>query len=536
MSELEIKRRQEYKRNRKKWILIQLIAIGLLVVISLGTFLGYNRVNRTHYIEYTEVGDADYMVHYVENDFFDDEWIGKDQSYISSLVDGIVADLEYKLCTDSSDMDFNYTYRINAKLLVANKDTGNPYYTVEENLLPATTRFANAGADIKINESVSVDFAKFNEIAKDFENTYGLSEKASSTLLVTLSVDIVAANSRFNQETKNTYSTTLNIPLADDTFSITRSASSPEGVANILEFKTAANKNVLLVMSVAAASIAVIGGAVLLIFMHWTKNEDVTYEARIRKILKAYGSYIQRINGEFDCEGYQVVMIKTFNEMLGIRDTIQSPILVFENKDETMTRFLIPTNTKILYVFEIKVDNYDEIYAVKEEVVEEVVVEEVVVEEVIDEPVILEEVDEEELAEAIAQPDVDIESIDFVPDDDDLFEAPPEEPGIEVVGVVWGERRNKNKVYRYDPNGEILNEGDIVLVPTRDNAKGCDVIRKVAVAHGNHRVDPEHIKHPLKKIIAVIKRKVAVSLTPEANEDIKKASEEAEAKKEQNLN
>ena len=33
-----------------------------------------------------------------------------------------------------------------------------------------------------------------------------------------------------------------------------------------------------------------------------------------------------------------------------------------ENKDETMTRFYIPTSTKLLYVFEIKVDNYDEIY------------------------------------------------------------------------------------------------------------------------------------------------------------------------------
>ena len=34
-----------------------------------------------------------------------------------------------------------------------------------------------------------------------------------------------------------------------------------------------------------------------------------------------------------------------------------------ENRDETMTRFLIPTSTKLLYCYEIKVDNYDEIYS-----------------------------------------------------------------------------------------------------------------------------------------------------------------------------
>ena len=55
-------------------------------------------------------------------------------------------------------------------------------------------------------------------------------------------------------------------------------------------------------------------------------------------------------------------MIKTFVEMLNIRDTIQLPILMSENKDFTKTTFVIPTENKILYVFEIKVENYDEIY------------------------------------------------------------------------------------------------------------------------------------------------------------------------------
>ena len=505
MSELEIKRRQEYKRNRKKWIFIQLIAIALLVLISLGTFLGYNRVNRTHYIQYSETGNIDYQVHYISNDFFGEEWIPQGQSYISSLVDKMSADFSYTLSTDSEDMDFNYSYRIDAKLLVANKDTGTPYYTVEENLVPSTMMFAQNGGDVKVEKNVSIDFAKFDDMAREFEKTYGL-EAANSQLLVTLYVDIVSSNTRFNQDTAQSYSTTLNIPLAEDTFNVTRTSNHPE-TSNVLEFKSVANKNVLFVLSVVAIVLAILGAGALLVFMYLTRNEDITYAAKIRKILKSYGSYIQRINGEFDSSGYQIVMIKTFVEMLGIRDTIQSPILVFENKDETMTSFLIPTNTKILYVFEIKVDNFDEIYAPKEEVIEE--------------PIVLQEVDEDELAEAVAEPDIDINEIDFVPNDDAEFEVAPEEPGIEVVGVVWPEKKNKNKVYRYDPNGEILNEGDIILVPTRDHAKGRDIIRKAAVAHGNHRVDPDHIKHPLKKIIAVIKRKVSTSLTPEANENMK---------------
>ena len=170
------------------------------------------------------------------------------------------------------------------------------------------------------------------------------------------------------------------------------------------------------------------------------------------------------------------------------------------------------------------VDNYDDIYNTDKTDVESI-------EEILEVPVVLEEVDEKDLAEAMAQPDIDLSAIEFVEDDDDDFAVLPEEPGVEVVGVVWPEKETRNKVYRYDPNGEVLEEGDIVLVPTRDAAKDRDVIRKAAVAHGNHRVDPEHIRHPLKKIIAVIRRKVSHSLTPNANESIKNQKIESELQK-----
>lgn len=339
-------------------------------------------------------------------------------------------------------------------------------------------------------------------IARRFITTYDL-KNATSVLTVTLKVDLESSNAKFDQEIASVYTTSLNIPLAEDNFNITRTSGSPENEIRLFEFNSMASRNLLLVLAIIAAVLSAILVVLLLIFLHLTKNEDVTYTSAVNKILKSYDSYIQRINGEFDSEGYQIVEIKTFNEMLGIRDTIQSPILVSENRDQTMTRFLIPTNTKILYTFEIKVENYDEIYSRVEEP---------------EEMVILEEVSEEDLEEALAQPELDLNEIEIIPDDDNHFEPAPEDPGIEVVGVVWPEKKKKNKIYRYDPNGEILNEGDVVLVPTWNNSQQREVIRKATVAHANHRVEPEHIKHPLKKIIAVIKRSIYSSLTPITNE------------------
>ena len=95
MSELDIQRRREYKQNRRKWMIVQIVAIVLLAAIAFGSFLIYNRMNRTYYIEYTEKGTIDYKVQYKENEFFDEVWIGKDQTYISSLIEGISADFGY---------------------------------------------------------------------------------------------------------------------------------------------------------------------------------------------------------------------------------------------------------------------------------------------------------------------------------------------------------------------------------------------------------------------------------------------------------
>ena len=505
MSELEIQRRQEYKEIRKKWTYIQLIAIAVLIAVSLCSFLVYNRMNKVNYIEYAENSDIDYKVQYIKNDFFDGEWIEKDQSYISSLVNGIDADFAYVLNMGSEDVDFDYKYRVNAKLVIANKDTNAPFYTYEEVLVKQKSGSKTDGASLKIREKVHIDYVRYNEIANEFVKTYNL-KNATSMLVVTLDVEVLGSGKQLEQSAQNKYSTSLNIPLTEDTFEVFSTSSAPSNETKVLAYKGTANKNVFLVLGIITVSLAALAAVALLIFLHLTKNEDITYAAKIRKILRTYGSYIQRMEGEFDSEGYQIIIIKTFTEMLGIRDTIQSPVLMSENKDETMTRFFIPTNTKILYTYAIRVDNYDEIYGepVEEEPEEEVVL-------------LDESVPEEEVAEAMAEPDVVLEEVNYVEDDDEELEE-----GIEVIGVVWPDKAKNNKVYRYDPNGEQLEKGDMVLVPTRDVHKNREVIRKAAVAHENHKIDPALHPYAIKKIIGVIKRHAETALTTTPAEETKR--------------
>lgn len=518
MSEAEIKRRQDYKRNRKKWILIQAIAIAVIAAIALGSFLVYDRMNRTYYIEYTENGSVDYKVKYEDNSFFEEEWIGSGQSYVSSLVEGIQADFKYALNMDTSNVGFDYTYGITAQLIVSDKSTGDHIFDPTDVILPDTTIGVRLTDSFVIHESVFVDFEKYEALAHRFVETYGLNN-ATSMLVVTLNVDVLSSSNEFETNNENSYSVSLNIPLGEENFSMHSSSSVPAGESKVLACQGAINQNVFLTFCIVAAVIAFILACVLIAFVYITRNEDVNYTIKVQKLVSAYRSFIQQIDGEFDTAGYQIVPIKTFVEMLGIRDTIQSPVLMSENKDQTKTQFFIPTNTKLLYVFEIKVDNYDEIYGIYEEKPHGTVLE-FEDDQGVEEAIIIEEnVDLEELAEAMATPDVILGDVDFVADDDVDYEGTEEAPALEVVGVVWPERAHKNKVYRYDPNGEELTEGDMVLVPTRDAAKDREVIRKAAIAHGNHTIDPAAHPHALKKIIGVIKRRTEAALTPN-NEEI----------------
>lgn len=509
MSEAEKKRRADYKRNRKKWILIQSIVIAVVAALVLGFAFACYRIDQTYYIDYTESSDIDYSVQLAPNDFYDKEWVEKDKAYVSSLIENIMAKFRYELDMNASTaVEYSYSYSIDAVLCIADKYSGAVIYEPVTEILPEKSYTQSGAQKLVIKETVLIDYDKYNDSAIAFNKTYNLKE-STSTLVLTMRVNVTGACDEFENNSENTYFTSLNFPLAVDTAEPTVTASVSSGESKVLACASAFNKNVFLTLAIVFGVLDVVLAALLVFFIHITKNEDINYTIKVQKIFKNYRSFIQQLTGIFDTEGYQILTVSTFAEMLSIRDTIQSPILMSENADQTKTLFMIPTSSRILYVYEIKVDNYDAIYARAED--------EEDTEETIDEEkdlvLVDTDADKEAIHEAMIEPDVDLDEIDYVEDDDEDYEGTDEEPGVEVVGVVWPEKPLKNKVYRYDPNGAELHNGDIVLVPTKDAARDREVIRKAAVAHENHTVAPETLSHPLKKVIGIVKRKVEEALS-----------------------
>ena len=366
MSEAEKLKRLAYKKNRKKRIIWQLAVISVLLLAILVSVFMYYKLNQTYYIEYTEDADVNYRVYLKENNFYQEEYLDGGQEYVASLIDSVNANLRYELNTDVDGVEYEYSYGINAHLVIVGKNNGvtvlNRAYPIKE---AVTVNDAHGAVEIK--ETVNIDYAEYNSFAKRFFTDLELnSNNFESSLIVTMTVNVSGAFEELASDAKNKYEVSLNIPLTLDTVEIDIGTTVPTAEKKVLVCKNAIDTTVFKRLAIGGAVLEVVLIVILIAFIGTTRNEDINYNIRVKRIVGAYKSFIQKINNEFDTAGYQLLFVDTFNEMLSIRDTLQSPVLMNENEDQTMTRFLVPTNTNILYVFDIKVDNYDEIYGVRD--------------------------------------------------------------------------------------------------------------------------------------------------------------------------
>lgn len=364
MSEAEKQRRSAYRKNRSLALTVQVVVIILVFLITIASFGIYCALNKTLYIEYTEQGNIDYRVHLHENDFYDEAWQQQQEAYVASLIDTVEADLTYELAMGADNVDFDYSYGVLTQLIIADKESGLPIYAPIDETVPEKTFTQPSGHKLSIRESTDIDYAHYNDIAAAFVETYELTH-ADCYLQLTLQVNVISRCDRFESNGNNNYSVSLIIPLLRDTNTVNMQTitSVPTGESRVLACGSSANQHLFRSLAVAGSVLLALQIIAITVYAYLTRNDDIRYEARVKRVLSNYRSFIQVIKGDFDDTGYQILTLSTFHEMLSIRDTIQSPVLMSENEDKTRTRFLIPTHTKLLYVFEIKVDNYDELYA-----------------------------------------------------------------------------------------------------------------------------------------------------------------------------
>ena len=529
MSEKEKKRRDVYRKNREKWIFAQSVIITIISLAVLISAIVSVQLNSKYYVSYTESGSINYNVFLKDNEFFEDEYLGKDQSYVASLIDKIIADFRYEIDMDTDDVNYRYSYTIKSRLEIIDGTSNVAIFNPEYELVNVQSKTQNSSNRLIINETALIKYDEYNDLANNFIDTYGLTS-TKSNIVVTLDVDVLSSCDAFAGSTVDTYTSELRIPLTTKTVNIKMTSAVPDDASSMIACVRGAESEVFKTTAIVLGVVDALLIMLLAAFIYLTRTPDVTYAAKVKKIIGQYKSYIQKINNMFETYGYQLIYVDTFDEMLEIRDTIQAPVLMYENEDKTCTKFIIPTDSKLLYIYEIKVEGYTDPVEVRPEPTATTIVKpnitnvvrpvvkvvvtppapqpqpEAQIETIIEDAEVEIEAPEDEAPEVIATVEEEFEEIeeilDSIPAADD---ETVQDNTVDVIDVVWEER--SNKAYRYDPDGNEVEEGDIVLVPTKDVHSDKEVVREAEVSRGNYKVDPETLNHPLKKIIGVVRRK-----------------------------
>lgn len=342
--------------KRRNTVLSFVGAIIIVSIITLSFFLIYNERNKKQYVKYDEKSKIDYKVYLNENDFFSDNYLGSGKQYIASLINYISANFNYKLSLKEKNIEYKYSYRIEADVLVKEKDTDNTLFNTNKLLVDQTEKSTNLN-EFVIEEDVKIDYNYYNNLIKNFINVYGL-DNTISTLNINMYIKVIGSCEDFEDDDVQESVMTLSIPLTTKTVAIELGDDLVNTENNVMQCKNIYHNNFIFIILGVIFGIIDVGLVIILVkFEINTRTAENIYERELKKILNNYSSYIQIIDNNFDFKDYQLLKVSTFTDMLEIRDTIKQPILMKENSDKTGAYFIIPSNTKILYVYRLKVSD-----------------------------------------------------------------------------------------------------------------------------------------------------------------------------------
>ncbi len=342
----------DWMKEDKKKSNILMIIIAIVVLIA-GVLLIKNSLTakQTDIIAYEDNKNLEYKVQLNQNGYYQTDYMEEGNQYIADLIKSI--DTRFKYQFDLNE-EYEYKYKIIGTVNVKDEKTGRCIYTSSEDLTDEKT--GEAKRDIIIEESINIDFVKYNDLIKKFVGSYNL-KNVTSTLSIKLDFGIDGVNKEFSK----TMGTVMNldIPLAQNTVAIDKNFD----LSNANNFITYnSGKHGIGKSGLVFGIILLVGDAVValgyVIYNKVNATSEEKYNRNLKKIVNSYDSYISKIDGEFDMEGYQILKVQNFTDLLEIRDTMQLPIMMLENKEQLVTCFVIPTNAQLLYFYSITAKQY----------------------------------------------------------------------------------------------------------------------------------------------------------------------------------
>ena len=342
--------------NEKKYVSyfnrVLIYALSLLLCFILATIFMSNAVTtkKDQFITYKETSNLDYKVNLKKNDFYEQKYLGKDMIYVASLIDTIDIDFNYIFDIEKKS-DISFDYDITGKLVISDTNGQNTFYEKEYDLSKTKKESINAKKSHKINEKISIDYDKYNNLANKFRTNYGID--TTSNLIVSLNVHKKGSDkNEYKLDNKSAVSVT--IPLSEKAINIKIDRNDINNSSQLFTSSsvTIDNYAYLLISIVFIILLPVFMFPLVGLLLSMETNKS-TYDKYINKILNEYDRLIVETTTAPDIENKNIIRIDSFNELLDVRDNLSLPIKYYIITKHQKCNFYINHNDE-LYLLTIK--------------------------------------------------------------------------------------------------------------------------------------------------------------------------------------
>ena len=309
-----------------------LIFVFLLIflVIGIGSlYVGLN-TKKTISLKYQENNDIDYKVFLKDNDFFEQNYIEKGKTYITSLIDYIQINYNYNI-DFSDEVDAEYKYKVMAKIESNKSDTTGNYWTKEIDITKELTEKVSDKPNYSINQQVNIDYNQYNELLNEFKKSVGLTN-STGLLSVYLIIDSNVSTKEIKTPIKSNL--VLKLPLSE----LAIEASIDSDVSNNIKvIKKSVKEDGLFYNILVALGLFCIVLAIFLVFVLIRSKrlykKNYKYDLELDKILSTYDSIIVNIKDLPNIDDYDVIKVESFEELIDAHSEIRKPINYYRTVD-----------------------------------------------------------------------------------------------------------------------------------------------------------------------------------------------------------
>ena len=336
----------------------QIILMVFTLILSLGMiYYALNNTNKES-ISYTQNGNVDYKVCLKENNFYSQNCLDKNMSYVSSLIKNVGLTFNYDLNT-SEQLNVKTEYEVTAKLVISNAENTSKYFEQKYILQDKTSEgISQINNEYKISKNIDIDYDYYNTIASTFKSQYGVETNS----YIEVSFQVFHTNKE-NEDIRvpSPSPVILNIPLSQKSININMTASgvNKQETQNIESSIFTLNNIICLFIGIIALIICLISSLKIAKMLTLIKEKKNNYDKFIEKILREYDRLIVETSTLPKFKNYFLTKVNSFGELIDVRDNLRLPIMYYEVAKHQKCHLYIIDN-KNLYLLTVKAVDMEE--------------------------------------------------------------------------------------------------------------------------------------------------------------------------------